>query len=80
MFIIQPEGEIVKGTKTLSKQCEHCGNVTDHFVWKQPYGFQVGTIFSRRKTLGMKKYYLVCPVCKQADRELTREQALNMKS
>ncbi|OGK35379.1 hypothetical protein A3F58_00035 [Candidatus Roizmanbacteria bacterium RIFCSPHIGHO2_12_FULL_37_9b] len=76
---ITPKGEILKGTKTISMKCTNCGNLTEHVVWKQPHGFQLGTIFSRRKTLGMKKYFLLCPTCQNASKEITKEQALAMR-
>ena len=79
VMFVKPEGERVKNTKTTLLECTNCGNKTEHIVWKQPYGPQVGTIFSRRKTLGMKKYYLVCPTCQTAAKELTKEQVLAMK-
>lgn len=78
MFFVTPQGKVLKGTKTVSKKCEHCGNTTDHFVWKQPHGPQIGFIFNPNM-LGMKKYYLVCPTCNAAERELTKEQAYAMK-
>lgn len=78
MFIVEPQGEILKNSDTYNKICSNCKNQVDFVVWKEPYGPQMGTIFSRSKTLGMKKFYLVCPTCNFVDKELTKEQALNM--
>ena len=70
----------MSGTKTVSKKCVSCKNTSEHVVWKEPHGPQIGTIFSRTKMLGMKKYYLICPVCSTVERELTREQVDAMKN
>ena len=79
VVFMRPEGEVLKGTSTVSLQCAQCSNTTEHVVWKQPHGPQVGTVFSRRKTLGMKKYFLVCPTCNAIAQELTKEQAVAMR-
>lgn len=79
MFFMTPQGEVVSGTRTVQLECANCGNVADHMVWKHPHGPQLGTVFSRTKTVGMKKYFLVCSICRAASKELTKDQALAMR-
>jgi len=56
MFLVKPRGVVLKGSKTISQHCANCNNDADFVIWREPFGFQVGTIFSRTNMVGMKKY------------------------
>jgi hypothetical protein len=69
----------LEGCSTVARKCSNCGNTTEHVVVVAPRGPQLGLIFLRKPLLGMRKYFLVCPVCSSAEVDLTKEQAYAMK-
>jgi len=74
MFIKKYQPLLIKNTKTVELTCSHCGNKTKHQIHEVYYGPQVGIIFLKKPLLSLKKYYLVCPICSNATKELTKEQ------
>jgi len=73
VFIKTWDAPVVEGTKTVSIQCTHCHNQTEHRVHVS-HSFGIGIIFMKTPLLSLKKYYLVCPVCGNASQELNKEQ------
>lgn len=79
MFLKQYEGWKMEGTSCRTLKCTHCNNTADHFVYVAPYGPQLGIVFMRKPLVGMRKYFLACPVCGFLAQELTREQAESLR-
>ena len=78
MFFGRVNGWPLEGADTEVLKCEHCGNTAEHFVYVAPKGIQLGVIFMKKPLLGMKKYFLACPVCGYLPKEITKEQAMAM--
>lgn len=78
VFIKNWDSPVVEGTKTVSLVCTHCGNQTEHQV-RVAHHFGVGVIFMKTPLLSYKKYYLVCPICTNATRQLTKEEVGALK-
>ena len=69
----------VRPRDTTRCQCPRCGNTSEHRVYIIPHGPQLGLVFLSKPLLGLRKYYLTCPVCGGLTREITKEQALALR-
>lgn len=78
MFFQTFNGWELEGTKRQKMKCPNCSHETDHMVAVIPYGPQLGVIFSKKPLAGMRKYRLVCSVCENQTKELTKEQAYSL--
>lgn len=74
MFIKNYQATLVKKTKTFELICSNCKNKTKHQIYEAYRGPQIGFIFLKKPLLSLKKYYLVCPTCGNATKEITKEQ------
>jgi len=74
MFIKNWEVQIIENTKTVQKYCNICDNDSEHVICVEYYGPSVGLIFLSKPLLSMKRYWLVCPICKQGDQEISKDQ------
>ena len=64
-----------EGTKTVELECGNCGNTKENFVVGAFDGFNLGFVFVPKKNhIGKKAYYLVCPVCDNANKKLTLDE------
>jgi Zn finger protein HypA/HybF involved in hydrogenase expression len=79
MFIISRDGWVLASTRTVSLQCDNCQNTGEHVVWVHPGGLQLGFMLMKKCISTNKKYYLMCPTCSNATRELTKYEALRYK-
>lgn len=79
MFIKSYNTWKLEDTKTVELKCSHCSNTTSHFVCVAPHGVQFGIVFMKKPIVGMKKYFLQCPICDNLSKEITREQAYALK-
>ena len=83
MFFTNDEKYIywkVDGMRTVRMKCPNCSNTTDHFVMGANTGFHLGFIFqSARTRLGIKKYFLTCPICRNMTKELTKSELEYLK-
>ncbi len=79
MFFKSRNGWFMKNANVEKIRCLNCGNTTDHAVYVNPYGPQVGFIFFSKPLLSMKQYFLTCPVCSYFTKELTKEQAHSLR-
>ena len=74
MFIKNWKAQVVENTKTIQKHCALCDNDSEHVICVEYYGPSVGLIFMSKPLLSMKRYLLVCSICKQADQEISKDQ------
>lgn len=79
MFIKNWEATPVKNTKKVKMICSNCNNETEHEVFAEPFGPSIGFIFAKKPWLSFKHYYLVCPICKNGTKKLTKEQMNALK-
>ncbi len=74
MFIKNWKAQVVENTKTIKKHCDICDNESEHSICVEYYGPSVGLIFMSKPLLSMKRYWLVCSICKQGNQEISKEQ------
>jgi hypothetical protein len=79
MFFRTYQGWQLEHSRTVEQKCNRCGNTSDHIVYVEPKGFQVGVIFSKKPLLGARSYFLLCSTCGNLAQELTVAQAMAMK-
>lgn len=59
--------------KTVLMQCPHCHNTTEHFVIGGLNGLSLGLIFLPQKYhIGKKQYALMCPICNNISKLITK--------
>lgn len=80
MFFMRGKAWPLEGAQAVQRICSNCNNTSGHVVYVAPHGPQLGLIFLRKPLVGLRKYFLVCPVCGQSSQELTKEQAFAMKA
>jgi len=81
MFIENGGTWLEKNTKTARIKCQNCGNTADNVVVGAFAGPHIGFIFlSKNKHLGKKAYFLCCPVCSNANKELSTEELEALKN
>lgn len=73
MFIKEYSDSILKNTRTIKIKCLNCNNESEHVICIH-HKMGVGFIFLKDPILSLKKYYLVCPICSNISKELTKEQ------
>ena len=64
----------IKNTTKLKMVCTNCNNDVEHEIFEEPYGFCVGIVFLKRPLLSLRRYWFVCPICKNGTKQLTKEQ------
>lgn len=74
MFIKNWGASVVENTRKVQKHCGICDNDSEHSICVEYYGPSMGLIFMSKPLLSMKRYWLVCPICKQGNQEISREQ------
>lgn len=74
MFIKNYQPIPIKNTKFVELVCSNCNNRTQHRIHEAYYGPQIGLIFLKKPLLSLKKYYLICPICRNATKEISKEQ------
>lgn len=69
--IYRANPHLVPEAATVSRPCLACGNVSDWQLHYTKEGFGVGvpivSLFTDKAVLAKKTYYLLCPVCSDAD-------------
>lgn len=73
VFIKSWDAPVVEGTRAVSLQCAHCHNQTEHRI-HVVHSFGVGIVFMKTPLFSVKKYYLVCPTCRNVAQELSSAQ------
>lgn len=64
MIISTSQSYKVEGSKTQKINCSKCNNDSSHELYAFPKGLQLGFIWIPQKyKLGLRKYYLKCPIC-----------------
>ena len=80
MFIDQKGTWVEKSAKTVSIKCSNCSNTADNIVVGAFASAHVGFIFLPRKMhLGKKAYFLCCPICGNANKEISSEELQALK-
>lgn len=74
MFIKTYQPALIKNTKKVELLCSNCGNKTKHQIHEVYYGPQVGFVFLKKPLLSLKKYFLMCPICNNATKQITKAQ------
>jgi len=70
----------IDNAKTVTKKCLNCNNTGEHYAIGCFSGLHIGFIFQPTSTrLGPKKYFLVCPVCGQPSKELSKLELEHLK-
>lgn len=70
-----------KGTRTVELKCNHCGNTEENYVAGELDGLNMGFIFMPKKYwLGKRTYFLACPICGYANKELSRTEIESLRS
>jgi hypothetical protein len=68
----------IKSAPTLTLDCSNCKNTTEHeLYWIVPGRYMK---YMGKVVAGTKHYVYVCPICRYVGREITKEQALALKS
>lgn len=73
MFFVNWDETPIKNTKKVEMTCSNCGNDVEHEIFEVPTA-GIGLIFFKKPLLALKKYYLVCPKCHNATKEINKEQ------
>ena len=73
MFFKNYETTIVKNTKTVNMHCNICDNDSDHIICAE-HVVGMGLIFLKNPVLSVKRYWFVCPVCKQGNKKISKDQ------
>lgn len=69
-----------KNTKTVKLKCDNCGNTAENIVVGAFDGFHVGFVFLPKKMqLGKKAYFLCCPTCGNANKEISLDEVERLK-
>lgn len=69
-----------KNTKTVSLKCDNCGNTGENVVVGVFASAHVGFVFLPKKMqLGKKAYFLCCPTCGYANKEISNEELKLLK-
>lgn len=66
-----PGGKPLEGFKTVELTCPKCHNRSDHVPCAFPVGVAIGLPFYY---WSLKKRYLVCPICHNPTKELTKSE------
>ena len=81
MFIDNNGTWKVKNTKTVTLKCSNCSNTAENFVLGAFTSAHVGLIFlPKRMHLGEKAYFLCCPICGNANKEISIEELKKLKT
>jgi hypothetical protein len=79
MFIKKWDTPVVEGTKALNLVCANCHNHADHHARTFFVGPSIGIVFMKTPLLSMRRYGLVCSICGNLARELTRAEVDALK-
>ena len=79
MFIKDYKANPVKGTKKVKIDCPNCDNEAEHQVYEDYYGPQIGIIFMKKPLISKKRYFLVCPICGNVNKQISKEQVKSLK-
>ncbi len=76
VFIKNWGGWELEGFKGVELDCPKCHNKTEHAVCAFPVGVTVGLPFFKKPWWSLKKFVLVCPICQNLTKELTKQEAM----
>lgn len=80
MFIDNKGTWVEKSAKTVSMKCNNCSNTADNIVVGAFDGAHIGFVFlPKRMHLGKKVYFLCCPICGNANKEISFEEVQALK-
>lgn len=68
----------MEGHKEVALECPKCHNTTGHVVCAFPDGVCVGLPFLRKPWWSLKKFFLICPVCHNPTKQLTKSEAAKL--
>lgn len=80
MYFKDYEAFRVEDTKTVKMVCSNCGNESEHEACAEPVGITFGLPFAKKPWLSShKRYYLICPICKNATKQIKKDEVLALK-
>lgn len=79
MFVDEYQGWPQDNSNTQAVFCAMCGKDTDHYVYVQPDGIQIGFFLLKRPIWGGKKFFLTCPGCKNRTKEIAKGEARRLR-
>ena len=80
MFIDNNGSWKEKHTKTVMLKCNNCSNTAENFVLGAFTSAHVGFVFlPKRMHVGKKAYFLCCPICGNANKEISVEELQELK-
>lgn len=80
MFIKTYNANPVKDIEPIKMNCPNCNNKSDHQVYENYYGPQIGIIFMKKPLLSKKQYLLVCTICESVNKQISKEQVESFKN
>lgn len=80
MIISGRKGYKIHSAKDQEILCDNCNNLSMHEVFAFPKGVQLKFIWMpQRLGVGLRDYYLKCPICDNLTKQLTLTDVNNMK-
>lgn len=80
MIISGRKGYKIHSVKDQEILCDNCNNLSMHEVFAFPKGVQLKFIWMpQRLGVGLRDYYLKCPICDHLTKQLTLTEVNNMK-